>query len=139
MIKRKGEARWCTGDKKHLTISHLRGCNCNDGSHSDVGGQEEAGRRAGQQQGGGRLQLRSLRRLDAANVRVKEAAQRSQRRTHLMRSSFLDKPRQGQVLGDGGGGRRVMAVNRGVGSGRQRAMADTDKAISNQREVIIFE
>ncbi len=60
MIKRKGEARWCTGDKKHLTISHLRGCDCNDGNHSDVGGQEEAGRRAGQQQGGGRLQSGSL-------------------------------------------------------------------------------
>jgi hypothetical protein len=25
MIERKGETRWCTGDKKHKTISHSRG------------------------------------------------------------------------------------------------------------------
>ncbi len=35
MIECKGKARWCTGDKKHTTISHLRGCDCNDGIHSD--------------------------------------------------------------------------------------------------------
>jgi hypothetical protein len=52
MIERKGETRWCTGDKKHTTISHSRGCNCNNGSHSNKGGREEAGRGAGQQQGG---------------------------------------------------------------------------------------
>jgi hypothetical protein len=38
MIERKGEARWCTGDKKYSTISRLRGCDCNDGNHSGVGG-----------------------------------------------------------------------------------------------------
>jgi hypothetical protein len=60
MIERKGEASWCTGDKNHSTISHLRGCNCDYGDHSDLGGQEEAGRGAGQQQDGGRLQSGSL-------------------------------------------------------------------------------
>ncbi len=35
MIEREGEARWCRGDKKHTTISHLRGCDCDDGGHSD--------------------------------------------------------------------------------------------------------
>jgi hypothetical protein len=60
MIEHKGETRWCTIDKKHSTISHLRGCDCNDGNYSDVGGQEEAGHRARQQQGGGRLQSGSL-------------------------------------------------------------------------------
>jgi hypothetical protein len=49
MIERKGETRWCTGDKRHTTISHSRGCNCDGGGHSDKGGQEEAGRGAGQQ------------------------------------------------------------------------------------------
>jgi hypothetical protein len=60
MIEHDGEARWCTGDKKHSTISHLRGCDCKDGDHSDIGGQEEAGRGVGQQQGVGRLRLGSL-------------------------------------------------------------------------------
>jgi hypothetical protein len=49
MTEHGGETRWCTGDKKHTTISHSRGCNCNDDGHSDKGGQEEAGRGAGQQ------------------------------------------------------------------------------------------
>ncbi len=47
MIERKGETRWCTGDKTHTTISHSRGCNCDDGGHSDKKGQEEAGCGAG--------------------------------------------------------------------------------------------
>jgi hypothetical protein len=34
-IERKGEARWCTGDKKHITISYLRECDCDDGGHSN--------------------------------------------------------------------------------------------------------
>jgi hypothetical protein len=49
MIEREGETRWCTGDKKHTTINHSRGCDCDDGGHSDERGQEEAGRGAGQQ------------------------------------------------------------------------------------------
>ncbi len=60
MIECKGEGRWCTGDKKHSTISHLRGCDCSNGNHSGVGGQDEVGHGAGQQQGGGRLQSGSL-------------------------------------------------------------------------------
>jgi hypothetical protein len=43
MIERKGEARWCTGDKKHTTISHLRGCDCNDGVHSNNAKEVEEG------------------------------------------------------------------------------------------------
>ncbi len=42
MIEREGEARWCIGDKKHTTISHLRGCDCN-GGHSDDAKEVEEG------------------------------------------------------------------------------------------------
>ncbi len=62
MIECKGETRWCTGDdKKHTTISHSRGCDCDNGGHFNKKGQEEAGCGAGQQRGGGRLQSGSSR------------------------------------------------------------------------------
>jgi hypothetical protein len=43
MIEREREARWCTGDKKHTTISHLRGCDCDDSGHSDGAKEVEEG------------------------------------------------------------------------------------------------
>jgi hypothetical protein len=48
---------------KHTRISHLKGWDCNDSSHSDNGGQLEVQSGARQQQGGGRQQLGSLQSL----------------------------------------------------------------------------
>jgi hypothetical protein len=77
MIEHEGETRWCTADKKHTTVSHSRGCNCNNGDHSGKGGQEEAGCGAGKQ----RLEEDYDRGahnccLDATNARAKETAKR---------------------------------------------------------------
>jgi hypothetical protein len=69
-------------------------------------------------------------RLDAANARAKEVAQRSQKRTQSTHSSFWDKPTQERALGNGGGGWRVMAVNVGVGGGGQRAMVELTKQLT---------
>ncbi len=52
MIECKGEVRWCTGDKKHTTISHLRGCDCDDGSHSDNAKEVEEGHSRQRMEGG---------------------------------------------------------------------------------------
>ncbi len=45
-----------------------------------------------------------------------------------MHSSFWDRPRQAQALGNGGGRWRATAVNGGVGGRPQRETADADKA-----------
>jgi hypothetical protein len=54
-----------------------------------------------------------------------------------MHSSFRDRLRQTQALGNGGGGWRARTGNGGVDGGHQRAMVDADEALSTQREVII--
>ena len=46
MIEREVEVEVLDGVQviiKHATISHVRGCDCDDGGHSYKGGQEEAG------------------------------------------------------------------------------------------------
>jgi hypothetical protein len=75
MIEREGETRWCTGDKKHTTISHSRGC----GATATTGAipTKEGRRRRGAGQGNNEVEEDYDRgALDAANARAKEAAQR---------------------------------------------------------------
>ena len=79
MIEHKGETRWCTGDKKHTTISHSRGC----GATATTGAipTKEGRRRRGAGQGNNEVEEDYDRGahdhcLNAANVRAKEAAQR---------------------------------------------------------------
>ncbi len=106
---------------KHTRISHSRGCNCNDGGHSNKGGQEETGHGVGQHWGGGRLQSGSKQSAIAA-LTLPMQGQRKQckgswRRTQLPHSSFRDRLRQAQALGNGSGGWRALAVNGGVSGG----------------------
>ena len=80
MIEREGETRWCTGDKKHTTISHSRGC----GATATTGAipTKEGRRRRGAGQGNNEVEEDYNQgacncRLYAANARAKEAVQRT--------------------------------------------------------------
>jgi hypothetical protein len=138
MIERKGKTRWCTGDKKHTTISLSRGCDCDDGSHSDKKRQDEVGRGQGNNEVEEDYDRGACdHRLDAANARAKEAAQRWLKKDTVNALQVPGQAKASASIGkwqwrmEGGGGQRRF------GDGCQRATADADKALSTWREVII--
>ncbi len=63
-------------------------------------------------------------------MRAKEEVQRKLKKDTVDALQLPDRPRQARALGNGGGGWRAMAVNGGVGDGRQQATVDADEVLS---------
>jgi hypothetical protein len=118
---------------KHTTVSHSRGCNCDDGGHSDKKGRT----RQGAGQGNNKVEEdydRGARnhRFDPANSRAKEAAQRKFKKDTVNTLKLPGQAKASTSIGqwqwrmEGDGGKQRF------GGGHQRATADADKALSTQ-------
>jgi hypothetical protein len=138
MIECKGETRLCTGDKNTQQSAIQEGTTAT----TAVIPTKKGRRRWGAGQGNNEVEEDYNRgsrnqRLDAANGRAKEAAQRKLKKDTFNALQLPGQAKASMSFGqwqwrmDGDGGERRF------GSGRQRATAATDKALSTQREVII--
>ncbi len=138
MIERKGETRWCTGDKNTQQSAIQEGAAATTAAIP----MKEGRRRRGVGQGNNEVEEDYNRgacdcRLNAANARAKEAAQRKLKTDTVNALQLPGQAKASASIGRWWWRMEGIVSQRRFGGGCQRAIADTDKALSTRREVII--